>query len=54
MLPEELPTRALVEHALPASVVASLVLGGAAGAGGIREVRDIQGLLIGCRSDRDA
>jgi RHS repeat-associated protein len=50
-IPAELPTLDLVQLSLPPAISASLVVAQAPGAGRIREVRDIQGLLI--REERD-
>ena len=50
-LPSELPTRELLQHSLSPAVLGSLVLGQGNGEGRLREVRDIQGLLI--REERD-
>ena len=50
-IPTELPTLELVQRSLSPSIVASLALAQAAGAGRVREVRDVQGLLI--REERD-
>jgi RHS repeat-associated protein len=50
-LPEELPTRELLQYSLPPAIAGSLVLGSGAGEGRVREVRDVQGLLI--REERD-
>jgi YD repeat-containing protein len=51
-IPTELPSLDLVQLSLPPATAASLVLAQAPGAGRVREVRDVQGLLI--REERDA